>query len=292
MTEPDSWDRVPTSLLCARDVPAPSTPWEEAERFALTYNGYGRWGDATALANVAKRVGALIRAGEVALATEDELRGLLFFEQRAARHAGGEPEPAVLTATLEELARRLPPRPVVDPNQPAFDGLPVQLLGAMVDGIRDQAAVITTAATRVAPENAVVLAAALGLRRYLFGRPETVLVEKQNRTDLLVTSERATWAFEWKTAWERGFGENVGGIRDDRAKLAKHESRGAVLAFCYAVREPECDRSAREPLATTVQRFEGAPPKGVGPAVLRSEPFVLADCGVVVDAQVLVWAPA
>lgn len=105
-------------------------------------------------------------------------------------------------------------------------------------------------------------------------------------------SEHTSWALEWKTAWERGFGENVGGIRDDRAKLAKHGSRGAVLAFCYAVRAPECDRSAREPLATTVQRFEGAPPKGVGPAVLRSEPFELADCGVVVDAQILVWAPA
>lgn len=85
-------------------VPAPDAPWEDIERFALTFDGYATLGKR--LAEVAERH---LTAG-TAPDDLDELRGCLFFEQRRWRHALSRPDErgmAHVRRLVEALRRKL-----------------------------------------------------------------------------------------------------------------------------------------------------------------------------------------
>ena len=88
--------------LRVEDIPEPDATWDALQRFALTFDGYGVFGDA---------------CGEIANArrhtTLSELRGCLFFEQRRHRHFGDPPGPddlRYLRSLVDEIRRRVADR--------------------------------------------------------------------------------------------------------------------------------------------------------------------------------------
>jgi hypothetical protein len=74
---------IPNRALVATKLPPATADWYAIGRFALTFDGYERWG-------------SLERCQEVALArrqgTLTELRTCLFFEQRSWRNQGEHPD--------------------------------------------------------------------------------------------------------------------------------------------------------------------------------------------------------
>jgi hypothetical protein len=69
--------------LTPADIPPPDADWGTVVKFALSYNGFQRWGSFGKCAKIAnsKRHGSL-----------DELRTCLFFEQRRWNHFGHIPD--------------------------------------------------------------------------------------------------------------------------------------------------------------------------------------------------------
>jgi hypothetical protein len=91
--------------LLRRLVPAQAAPWEEIERFALTFDGYRAFGNR--LDELASRHN---QAGTVP-SDLAELRGCLFFEQRSWRHAQCRPDERGMRhirALLEAIRSALP----------------------------------------------------------------------------------------------------------------------------------------------------------------------------------------
>ena len=91
---------IPNRELLADKLPSADADWHEIQRFALTFDGYKRWGSAE-------------RCGEIAEArrhsTMTELRTCLFYEQRRWRHYGEVPdEPAMryIREVLEQIRAR------------------------------------------------------------------------------------------------------------------------------------------------------------------------------------------
>lgn len=96
---------IDTAQLKRAHVPGPNATWAQIEAFAVTFNGYARFGN---------RLGDLTsehrRAGTVP-STLDELRGCLFFVQRVLRHQMSLPDSrdlAFIHALLEGLRNALP----------------------------------------------------------------------------------------------------------------------------------------------------------------------------------------
>ena len=85
---------IPNRELRAEKLPPADADWDAIQRFALTFDGYKRWGDAE-------------KCGEIANArrhsTMTELRTCLFFEQRRWRHFGAEPDEASMAYIREVL---------------------------------------------------------------------------------------------------------------------------------------------------------------------------------------------
>jgi hypothetical protein len=85
---------VPNRELLAEKLPPADADWDAIQRFALTFDGYKRWGSAE-------------RCGEIANArrhsTMTELRTCLFYEQRRWRHFGDVPDEAAMTYIREVL---------------------------------------------------------------------------------------------------------------------------------------------------------------------------------------------
>lgn len=68
------------------NIPGPDATWAEIETFAVTFNGYARFGKGLdELASLHRRNGTIP-------SSLDELRGCLFFEQRLWRHWGSRPD--------------------------------------------------------------------------------------------------------------------------------------------------------------------------------------------------------
>jgi hypothetical protein len=280
------------------------------EEFALTFNGYGYFGDAEC-AVVADRTRRLHGAGLLDLATNAELRNLLFFTQRAVRHQGdgiGENElrmvHEVLAALRDRLLGVLPLADATDDDlraDPETTPLPATWFGAMLDGVFDERQLLAQLLCRVAPEGPVVACACRGLLRLLApadawhvrleaGYPATDSAPA-GRADLLVRAvDRAgepDWVFEWKPLWERGFGECVGGIKKDIAKVRARE-RGCAMVFAYGVRTAPGRHSAsvaREPLDATVGRAVEA----LGPALRSSRAVSVSANGIEADFRLLAW---
>ncbi len=87
-------DGIASGELRAEHIPAPGSSWSLVGEFALTFDGYAYAGGFTELA---ERANALeeryVRTGVIPDALElDELRAMLFFEQRRWRHFGDAPE--------------------------------------------------------------------------------------------------------------------------------------------------------------------------------------------------------
>ncbi|MBM4779442.1 MAG: hypothetical protein GQE15_17180 [Archangiaceae bacterium] len=96
---------IDTAQLKRAQVPGRSATWAQLEAFALTFDGYARFGN---------RLGDLTaehrRSGTVP-STPDELRGCLFFVQRVLRHQMSRPNErdlAFIHALLDGLRATLP----------------------------------------------------------------------------------------------------------------------------------------------------------------------------------------
>jgi hypothetical protein len=76
-------EAISNSELRIKDVPAPSARWDRIQQFALTFDGYKRWGSFEKTAAIANA--RLSR-------TLTELRTCLFFEQRRWRWAEERPD--------------------------------------------------------------------------------------------------------------------------------------------------------------------------------------------------------
>ena len=292
---------IPTSMLQREHLPSPRARWEEIEPFALTFHGYAYFGS-DQCAVVAERTRKLCDAGLLELASLAELRNLLFFTQRAVRHVGygiGEDDLRVVRETLDALRARVPDVPPASVSDdelraaPTTSALPAAWFGAMIDGILDEEELLATLLSRVSSEPAFVACACRGLLRLLApGSDWQVHLEADRRTDLLVRSPDGdkTWAFEWKMLWDRGFKENLAGIRKDLTKIASRE-RACALAVAFAVhRAPAgCERCIVDvPLETTIRRAVGA--DALGPPIRRSNVTSIKTGDVEAEWALLAWA--
>jgi len=75
------------SRLTPSDIPPPDADWHTIGEFALSFDGYERWGSFEKCAEIANAQ----LAGSL-----DELRTCLFFEQRRWRHFGESPDEAAM----------------------------------------------------------------------------------------------------------------------------------------------------------------------------------------------------
>jgi hypothetical protein len=284
---------IPTSMLRSDDLPH-ARDWASIEMFALTYDGCAQWGDGVAVAVAARRVEVFLEAHRLELATEDELRAFLFFEQRAWRQQGDAPtnlRPHM--EVVEALRERLASRPSVPPASVDSEAMPSNWFGAMVDGLVRHKELLFAVSARVAPEAVAVAAMANALARFLPDHAVDLEATSHGikRIDMLVRDAREgaepeQWAFECKALWANGLGECVKGLKKDMAKLAKH-SRGSVLAFAYAIHGPRdiaTGRRTEEPLELTVRK--AVERIGRRPAMLSAvQPFE----GGQFEVQLLVW---
>ena len=78
--------------LAEGDLPSASAEWHEIGKFALSFNGYERWGSFGKCAERANGGAELYRTEGVLPTSLTELRTCLFFEQRRWRHFGLEPD--------------------------------------------------------------------------------------------------------------------------------------------------------------------------------------------------------
>ena len=77
---------IENDQLSLDGIPGPTAGWNDIEPFALTYNGYKKWGfDQCAKIAREKRHASL-----------DDLRTCLFFEQRRWNHFGDHPDEATM----------------------------------------------------------------------------------------------------------------------------------------------------------------------------------------------------
>ena len=91
---------IPNEQLIAARIPPSDSDWDKIQRFALTFDGYTRWGFETCAAI----------ANERRNSTLTELRTCLFFEQRPWRHVGEAPDEesmAYIQSVVEEIRRRV-----------------------------------------------------------------------------------------------------------------------------------------------------------------------------------------
>jgi hypothetical protein len=82
---------MPNDRLRAEDVPPVDAPWSDVWPFALTFDGYAWSEECGEIANGIQNEHRE-RGGFREDLTLDELRACLFFEQRAWRHFGEEPD--------------------------------------------------------------------------------------------------------------------------------------------------------------------------------------------------------
>lgn len=78
--------------LTESDLPSPHAEWHEIGRFALSFNGYERWGSFKKCAEIGYGGAEAFRAEGVLPSSLTELRTCLFFEQRRWRHYGFDPD--------------------------------------------------------------------------------------------------------------------------------------------------------------------------------------------------------
>ena len=86
------FEKIANEHLTERNIPVPNTEWHRIAEFALTFDGYNRWGSFDKCAEIANTA-AKVYANEQALPDSlTEFRTCLFFEQRRWRHFGESPD--------------------------------------------------------------------------------------------------------------------------------------------------------------------------------------------------------
>lgn len=83
---------VDNADLKQSDVPPSNAGWYEIGRFALTFNGYERWGSFEKCAEVANLATQTFRESGSLPESLTDLRTCLFFEQRRWHHFGFDPD--------------------------------------------------------------------------------------------------------------------------------------------------------------------------------------------------------
>jgi len=78
--------------LAGSDLPSPHAEWHEIGGFALSFNGYERWGSFKKCAEIGYGGAEAFRAEGVLPSSLTKLRTCLFFEQRRWRHFGFDPD--------------------------------------------------------------------------------------------------------------------------------------------------------------------------------------------------------
>ena len=90
------------------DVPASDAGWSQIGRFALTFDGYERWGSFEKCAEIGNRWAKAYTDGQTLPDSLTDLRTCLFYEQRRWRHYGWEPDEGAMSYihALVEAIRR------------------------------------------------------------------------------------------------------------------------------------------------------------------------------------------
>lgn len=108
-------DPILTGNLKPDDIPSPKASWRTISDFALSFDGYERFGNKrlASLANSSRKF--FSEKGGLPELSLDELRCCLFFEQRRFRHFGCDPEKddllyirAVVVAIREQVEHSRP----------------------------------------------------------------------------------------------------------------------------------------------------------------------------------------
>ena len=89
-------DYAAESTTASVPVPDPTAPWRKLAEFALTFDGYAKFGGFDRLSTMANAAAKAWRERGSLPATLEEARGSLFFEQRRHRHLESDPRGASL----------------------------------------------------------------------------------------------------------------------------------------------------------------------------------------------------
>ena len=87
------------------DLPPPEAEWHAVGRFALSLNGYEKWGSFEKCAQIGNEGARAFRATGAVPDSLIELRTCLFFEQRRWRHYGFDPDEEAMAYTRALVER-------------------------------------------------------------------------------------------------------------------------------------------------------------------------------------------
>jgi len=85
-------NEIPNNKLVENDLPHPNADWNPIRLFALSFNGYDKWGSFEKCADIANDSLDKWREEEVFPNSLTDLRTCLFFEQRRWTHFGSDPD--------------------------------------------------------------------------------------------------------------------------------------------------------------------------------------------------------
>jgi len=92
---PSTWHsvvQIPSDELEQDDIPPGTADWGQINEFALTFDGYERWGSFDTCAEIANEIAERYRADGLPATDLDSIRTCLFFEQRRWRHFAEDPD--------------------------------------------------------------------------------------------------------------------------------------------------------------------------------------------------------
>jgi len=101
---------IPNNKLSEDSVPLPDAHWSEVRLFALSFNGYAKWGSHAKCADIAKRSLDTWREKEQLPNSLTNLRTCLFFEQRRWTHFGSDPDEETMIyihAILDAIKKKI-----------------------------------------------------------------------------------------------------------------------------------------------------------------------------------------
>ena len=101
-------DQIANGELQVQDIPEPNAEWYRICEFALTFDGYDRWGSSEKCAEIGNRWAEPYAESQSLPDSLTDLRTCLFFEQRRWHHFGEAPDAAAMIyirALLEAIGR-------------------------------------------------------------------------------------------------------------------------------------------------------------------------------------------
>ena len=103
-------NEIPNNKLTENDLPPPNVDWTPVRLFALSFNGYDKWGSFGKCADIANDSLEKWREKEILPNSLTEIRTCLFFEQRRWTHSGSDPDEEAmiyLHALVETIRRKI-----------------------------------------------------------------------------------------------------------------------------------------------------------------------------------------